>query len=124
MAEYRQGTGPNRLPQGAATALNAATPPPIEVENSDIEVQFAPGEEEIPDDLGGLDEDQQVLTEPPFAGFKAQPKDREGRIPRYVVRHLPQLQAAARDPSAHPTLRAYYMSVVRNLEIELKKGGR
>ena len=125
MAEYRRGSGPDALPQGAASALNAAAAPPIEAANADIPVVFAPGEEDpIPDDDKGLDEDQQVLVEGPYAGFRAQPKDRAGRVPRSVVRHLPQLQAAARDPSAHPTLRAYYVSVVRNLEIELSRGGR
>jgi len=122
MAEYRQGTGPNRLPQGGAAQVNAATPP--ELDNMDIPVVFAPGEEDPLEDERGLDEDAQILLEPPDPRFAPQPKDREGRIPRYVVRHLPQLMAAARDPNAHPTLRAYYASIVRNLEREMQRGGR
>ena len=132
---YRQGVGPNRLPQGAATALNAqpqprqqrpaATPP--ELENDDIPIEYAQGEDEpVPNDDNGLSEEMQVLLEPPNPQYRGRvmPKDREGRVPRYVVRHLPQLMAASKDPSAHPTLRAYYNSIVRHLEQEMRQGGR
>lgn len=130
--EFRQGVGPDRLPQGAAGQLNAANRPiarslPLELENTDIPVEFARGEEEpVPNDDGDVTEDMQVLLGPPEPAYKARivPKDREGRLPRYVVRHLPQLMAAAKNPTAHPTLRAFYMSVVRNLQTEMRRGGR
>ena len=43
MAEYRRGQRPNALPQGAATALNEATPDELALENPEIPVIFAPG---------------------------------------------------------------------------------
>ena len=123
MAEYQRGSGPNALPQGGASQVNAATPPP-DLENTDIPVEYDTSPEGVPAKLGGLDEDSQVLTEPPYDGFKVPPKDRQGRLPTYVVRHSGQLQAAARDPSAHPTLRAYYRRMARDMEIEQLKGDR
>jgi hypothetical protein len=51
------------------------------------------------------------------------PKERPGRVPRYVIRHLPQLMAAARDPSAPPTLIAIKNSIIRHLEAEQRRGG-
>ncbi len=125
MAEYRRGQGPNALPQGGASAANAATPPPAELENMDIPVQFAPGEADpIPDGPEG-DEVLDTLLAAPFEGFRpgATPRERPGRVPKYVVRNLPLLMAAAKDPEAPPTIRALYRATIRHLEQEMRQGG-
>lgn len=121
--KFRRGQGPNALPQGAAAALNRAQPN-FALENQDIPVEFAtPQDDIVPDEAFDDDDDLGVLLADPDPRFSPTPKDRAGRIPRYVVRHLPQLQAAQRDPNAHPTLRAYYLSIVRNLEREQMNRG-
>lgn len=130
MAEYRQGTGPNRLPQGGAAQASAATPPAAAFEatdpnapGSEVPVMYAPEVED--EDPGPLTESMDVLLSPPDPDYRASavPKDRQGRVPRYVVRHLPQLMAAARDPDAPPAVRAIYNAVARQLEMEQRRGG-
>lgn len=133
MAEYRRGTGPNALPYGGAGDVNQATPPTEDVAGTpldagaEVPVQFAPGEadDNIPDDDNGLDEDTQVLLDHPNPDYQASmfPKDRAGRVPRYVVRHLPELMAAVRDPNAPPALLALYRAIIRQLEAEQRRGG-
>lgn len=127
MAEYQQGEGPNRLPQGAATQLNAAQPRDLlDGPGSEIPVEFAPREEDRVDDFDtGVGENMQVLLEPPNPDYRASvvPKDRPGRVPQYVVRHLPALAAAARNPEAPVTLKAFYNMVVRHLEQEMRARG-
>lgn len=120
MAEYRQGVGANRLPQGAAGGLNRATPSFDITENSEIPVEYADAEPERPLDTRGQSENKQVLLQPPNPGFAgtAVPQDRAGRVPRYIVRHLPQLSVAVKDPTAPPALRAIYAAIVRQLELE------
>ena len=123
MAEYRRGQGPNALPQGAATGLNARTPPNAAYQDMEIPVEFArDNEPDLEEDDSRYDENMQVLLSPPDAGYKPPAmRDRAGRVPRYVVRHLPELMMAAQQPDAPPTLRALYRKVVRDLEAE---GGR
>ena len=124
MPEYRQGVGPNRLPQGGAQRLNAATPR-IADESDDIPIQYAPDERPRPLDTARLGESKQVLLSPPNPDFAATvvPQDRPGRVPRYVVSHLPELAAAVRDPGAPPTLKALYRAILRQLELERAQGG-
>lgn len=106
--------------------MNAAQPPPAELQNMDIPVVFAPGEEEqIDNDDSGLDETMQALLSPPIEGYRppAVPVRRPGKLPRYVVRNLPLLMAAAKDPEAPPTVRALYRATLRHLEQEMREGG-
>ena len=119
-AEFQRGEGSDALPYGAAALINRNMPN-FALENEDIPVEFATRDDDVVEDPMDGDDDLGVLLAPPDPRFRPQPKDREGRLPRYVVRHLPQLQAAQRDPNAHPTLRAYYMSIVRNLEREQRR---
>lgn len=131
MAEYRQGVGPNRLPQGGAAQVNAATPPaedlagtPLEP-GGDIPVVYARGEADpVGNDDNGLSEEAQVLLAPPNPGFASSlmPSQSANRVPRYVVRNLPILMAAASDPEAPVTIRALYNAVVRRLEAEMRQG--
>lgn len=124
MAEYRQGVGPQRLPQGAAKTLNQAQPSPDSF--GEIPVQFAPpadAEVDYADD-SREDEDMQVLLSEPDAGYMPPAvAPRQGKVPRYVVRHLPSLMAAATQPDAPPTLRALYRATIRQLEDEIRRGG-
>ena len=132
MAEYRRGRGPDALPQGAATQLNAANPgaedysgTPMEPFGAEVPVQFAPdAEEPLPEDRT-LSENMQILTAPPNPQF-APPfmsKRRMGRVPQTVVRSLPLLMAASRDPEAPAALRALYRRTVRDLEDEMHRDG-
>lgn len=129
MAEYRQGVGPDRLPQGAAKALNDAQPgmnPPLDTQ---IPVQFVP--HGSPDGIdysndNNEDEEMQVLMSPPDQGYRPplfRPQQDQHRLPQYVRRHLPTLWAAARQPDAPPALRAAFHSIIRTLEDEEAQGG-
>ena len=127
-AEYRRGTGPNALPQGAATAVNAAQPPdlagtPMEP-GADVPVMFAPENDEEELTAGGS-ENMKILLGPSDPAFQKTmaPRDRPGRVPRYVVRHLPTLSAAAKSPDAPPALRALYNAITRDLEQEMLRRG-
>lgn len=127
MAEYRQGTGPNRLPQGGASAVNEATPgfDELALESPDVPVQYGPGQGlPIPDDDSGVGDDMSILLAPPNPGYTARavPKERQGKVPKYVVRHLPQFRAAATAPDAPPALRALYNATLRHLEEERRRG--
>ena len=129
MAEYRRGQGPNALPQGGATQVNRAQPPDrsFTLDAPEIPVQYAPeGDVGIPNVPPGASENKQILLNGPDERFrpKVAPADRAGRVPRYVVRHLPELAAAVKDPTSPPALRAIYNSVLRQLELERLYGGR
>lgn len=123
--EVRRGQGPDALPFGAATALNAATPDELALETPEIPVIFAPGTEDpVPDDDRDLNEDLQILAAAPDPEYRrsAVPKERPGRVPKYVVRHLAQFRAAATAPDAPPTLRALYNATIRQLDDERRRG--
>lgn len=123
MPEYRRGTGPDALPQGAATRLNRTTPRITAAnagyQDNTVPVQWAGGEEPEEDDKG-LSDNMQVLLSPPDEGYRppVMPRERPNRVPRYVVRHLPTMFAASRMPDAPPTLRAMFNAIVRQLETE------
>lgn len=129
MPEYRQGTGPNRLPQGGAQQVNEAQPPKrdmvgeLALENQDVPVMFAPGEEDPIDEGPASSEDLEILLGDPDPGF-TQPVvgRRRGRVPQYTVRHIAQFRAAAMQPDAPPTLRALYNATIRHLEAEQRNG--
>lgn len=127
MAEYQRGTGPDALPQGEATALNAAQPeftdPAIP---DDIPVEFVPAQgTPIPNDDTGLGDDAAILVDHPDPDYTRSvfSNERTGRVPTYVVRHLPTLLAAAADPHAPPTIIGLKNSVIRYLEDERRRGG-
>ena len=132
MAEYRRGTGPNALPFGAATALNAQPqprqqkePPPV-MENAEIPVEYAVGDEDfIPTDMNGMSEMKQLLLDAPYPEYQPSmfPNERSGRVPRKIVQSLPVLMVVAKDPSAPPMLRALYRATVRQLDAERRRGG-
>ena len=125
MAEVQRGEGPNALPFGAATALNRAQPSASAFQTDEIPIQFAPDTDadELP--TGSLGENMDVLLSDPDEGYRERlmARDRSGRVPRYIVRHLPTLMAAARNPDAPPTIRAFYNAIVRQLEAEMRQGG-
>ena len=121
MAEYRRGRGPNALPQGAASTINRLTPADAGYQDNTVPVTFArENAPDIDDDDTGASENMQVLLSPPDAGYQSplMAKERQTRVPRYVVRHLPTLMAAARQPDAPPALRAMFNSVLRYLDNE------
>lgn len=125
--EFRRGSGPNALPQGGASQVNRSQPDEADfmTENTEIPVVFASGEDEIDDVDGGMTENMQVLASSPDREYRAsltQPA-REPRLPKYVLRHLPTLAAAAKDPDAPATIRAMYNAVVRQLGAEVRRGG-
>ena len=130
-AAYRKGTGPNALPQGAATSLNARQPKedvsgtPLEA-GADVPVVFSPGvEEPLDEGMGGYSENMQMLLDNPDPNYRPpmMPKARPGRMPTGYVRHLPQLAAMARLPNAPPALIGMYNLAVMHLENEMKRRG-
>ena len=133
MAEYQRGEGAEALPYGGATALNeqegrgeaaaagADVTGELALENQDIPVLFAPGEEEPLEGPTGND-DLEILLGGPDPDFQAPVvKQRPGRVPRYTVRHLAQFRAAALAPGAPPTLVALYRATIRQLEAERRR---
>jgi len=126
MAEVRRGVGPNALPQGAATALNRAIPAESAYQDNEVPVQFVP--DSVEDDVapdGELGENMEVLLSDPDEGYRPPlfARDPPGRVPARIVRHLPQLMAAARDPDAPIALKAMYKMIVRRLEQEMQSRG-
>ena len=125
MAEYRRGQGSDALPQGAASSLNRLLPrggaDQAGYQDNTVPVEFArDSEPDVDEDDKGYSENLQVLLSPPDAGYRSSvmPKDRPNRVPRYVVRHLPTLMAAARQPDAPPAVRAIFNATLRYLESE------
>ena len=127
--EYRRGSGSNALPQGGASQVNRSQPAQDDLNDpsiAEVPVEYAPGEDDpIEDDDSHDSESMQVLLQGPDPNYRTAllPPKRTGRVPKYVVRNLPQLQAAARSPDATPALRAMYNAVIRQLEIERRSGG-
>src|SRR3972149_4315890 len=125
MAEVQRGEGPDALPFGAATSLNRAQPSATASQADETPIQFAPDTDadELP--TGSLGENMDVLLSDPHEGYRERlmARDRPGRGPPYIVRPLPTLMAAARNPDAPPTIRAFYNAVVRQLEAEMRHGG-
>lgn len=123
MPEYRRGTGPNALPQGAASALTEATPNPGL--DDDIPIQFTTKADLDDDEVGAVGDDMAALLDAPDPNYKPalMRGGRPGRVPQYVVRHLPALLAAAADPGAPPSLIALKNSIIRHLEDEMRRGG-
>jgi hypothetical protein len=116
LAEYKRGTGPKALPQGAASAANKATPspaPPI-----DIPVEYAGPADHPQLKPDGQDENMDILTNHPDPNWSPSvlaPTSPQ-TVPRSVVRNLPTLMAAANDPGAPMSIKALYRSVVFELE--------
>lgn len=121
MPEYQRGSGPNALPQGGASQLNANTPPPAEVPDltpGDIPVEYGtplPVEESSMKDS----ENMNLLTGPHDPAFKPGPADETfNHVPRNVVRQLPIWAVASKDPEAPPGLRVLYKALVARLQAE------
>jgi hypothetical protein len=116
MADYKRGSGPQQLPQGAASKANAATPDPAQ--QMDIPVQYAgPADHpQLPPD--GQNENMDILTAHPNPNYTPPliPQTQPQVVPASVVRNLPRLMAAARDPDAPETIKALYRSIVFELE--------
>jgi hypothetical protein len=116
LAEYRKGTGPQQLPQGAASAANKATPSPQQP--MDIPVQYATEADhpQLPPD--GQNDNLDILTADPHPAYTPPLVNRTGPgvVPTSVVRNLPRLMAAAMDPEAPESLKALYHSIVFELE--------
>ena len=116
MAEYRKGTGPKQLPQGAASAANKATPSPAQP--MDIPVEYATPADHPQLAPDGQNENMDILTAPPHPGYTPSTVTPTSPqvVPKSVVRNLPTLMAAANDPGAPLTLKALYRSIVFELE--------
>lgn len=116
MAEYRKGSGPKELPQGAAGAANAATPSAYP--QVDIPVQYATPSDhpQMPPD--GQNDNLDILTAPPHPDYQSPlvPQTQPNVVPQTVVRNLPRMMAAANDPDAPETVKALYRSIVFELE--------
>jgi hypothetical protein len=84
----------------------------MQVQQPDPGVIYAPREEDpVDENDGGLSENMQILSAPPDPGFSPNPMRPMGRVPRSVVRNLPVLMAAARDPEAPRAIKAIYKAI-------------
>jgi len=123
VAEYRRGApsvspGNQQLPFGAASAANAAIPTPA--------APIAPAIRSVPrsepdPDAQATTENMEILSAPPEPGYTPDPMRPLGRVPRYVVRNLPSLMMAARDPEAPRSIKALYRAVVAEIEAEQRR---
>lgn len=119
MAEMQKGTGPDALPQGAATQLNDSAAPPAQQPDlmpQDIPVQYAAAPKIEGASMKGS-ENLNILTNPADPNFRpaAQPLN---RVPKRVARNLPLLQAASKDPEAPRAIKALYRAIITKLEEE------
>lgn len=84
----------------------------------DIPVAYAsPNDQpQLPPD--GQNDNIDILTAPPHPNFAPPniPKSKPQQIPQSVVRNLPRLMAAAKDPDAPETVKALYAGIVWELE--------
>lgn len=131
MADYQRGTGPDALPQGGATAANAAVAAPApgpQTQPQDPSGQ--PGarlQQDIPIEYGdpqkvasndpSLSDNMQLLTGPSDPSFQAKPPQ-GGRVPAALVRALPLLAVASKSPDAPFALKAQYRAAVAAVERE------
>lgn len=128
MADIRRGTGPDALPQGAASQLNAAAIPPqpgmLEGPGAEVPVEFAKRADVEDESLGPLSENMEILLGQPNPGYQPPAvADIPQRMPRRIVQSLPLLQAIARNPDSPPAAKAMYRWAVRRLEQEMRQGG-
>jgi len=122
LAEYQRGSGPQQLPQGTASAVNAATPSPAQP--LDIPVQYAGPADHPPIPPDGQNDNKDILTAPPHPGYVPPlvPQATPSQVPQSVVRNLPRLMAAARDPDAPETVKALYNAIVWELNRQQNLG--
>lgn len=128
-AEFTAGTGPDRLPAGEATDLNAGlavaesvapvAPPVADPRQRLSGIEFADGSEEaLPPSGDPMDE---VLFGPAEGLGRGRPVlDVNARVPQDVVRNLPLLQRAAADPQSPPAL----VAAMRLIERQMQRQGR
>ena len=113
MAEYRRGSGPQQLPQGGAKAANDALNP------VDIPVNYATTKDRVaPVADQTLSDNTQILIAPPHPNYQGPSSPAPLQVPAYVVRHLPRLMAAAKDPDAPVTLKALYRTIIAQLDAQ------
>lgn len=110
--------GSQQLPQGGATQANASVPTPDPgMAMPDLPVIYAPREEDpIDNDDSKLSENMQILAAPPDPNWAPNPMKPMRKVPQYVVRNLPLLMVAARDPEAPRAIKAMYRVAVAALE--------
>ena len=131
MAEYQRGQGSDALPQGGASQVNASTPgasqfDQLAMESPEVPVDFVPGNHgmAVPPTNDDLDEDMQILADGPDPGrVVPMVKQNPNRLPKYIIRHLPQFRAAAMAPDAPPAMLALYKAAIRQLEDEQRRAG-
>lgn len=116
MADYQRGSGPQQLPQGAASAANRATPSSYPEAN--IPVQYAGTGDHPPIPPDGQNDNMDILTAPPHPGYQPPvvPQATPAQVPQSVVRNLPRLMAAAMDPDAPVSVKALYKAIIFELE--------
>jgi len=127
MPEMQRGTGPDALPQGAAQQLNRSAAPAAQQPNmapdpADIPVEYANPPKIASNDLRSS-ENNQLLTAPAEPNFRAAPGSEGGKIPRSLVRYLPIMGIAAKDPAAPRSLQAFYEAAVAALDQEVNGAG-
>lgn len=111
--------GSQQLPQGGASQANALASDPLADPMTNPPVIMAPREEDpITDDDLGNDDDLSILAAPPDPGWTPNPMRPMGRVPKYVVRNLPQMMIASRDPEAPRSLKAMYKAIAAAVERE------
>lgn len=120
-AEFkRQAGGGYQLDYGQATAMNDAVadiPSPDETGLPEG-VEWADGTEE---DFTPGDEDEEILFGP-AEGIGVPDEDlRPPAVPPHVLRRLPTLARAAKDPAAPASLRAMYSLLAARFEREMKR---
>lgn len=84
----------------------------------DIPVQYATAADHPPLPPDGQNDNLDILTAPPHPGYEPPlvPRATPQQIPQSVVRNLPRLMAAARDPDAPESVKALYKALVWELE--------
>ena len=127
-AEFKRGVGTGeQLPSGEASALNeavAAIPPqavpgPVDQTGLPQGVEWAQDEAPLPAPRG---EQEEILFGPSegLGRNMPDPATADGPVPASVVRRLPALARAAKDPNAPASLKAMHALIAQRLEEELR----
>ena len=121
-AQVKRGVGTgDQLPMGEAGELNAALETLPQMDQTGIlqGVEWADGTEET--NFVPSNEDDEILFGPAEGIGSGDNEPTPGRVPASVIRRLPILARAAKDPTAPASLVAMYRILTDRLDREMRR---
>lgn len=121
-AEVKRGVGTGeQLPMGEATQVNESLETLPQLDQTGIlqGVEWADGTEET--NFVPTNEDDEILFGPAEGIGSGDNEPTPNRVPASVIRRLPVLARAAKDPTAPPSLVAMYRILTDRLDREMRR---